>query len=238
MTISFGMPRIFKTLSLGLCDIARDISEDREYRFLHDPNTKDGYRKLSEDEFSGLHSYEGIFRRSKLTSSGFTPTCTFTFEYKGVKCTPFGNKSWRTNREGMKVLIEEDRLFLIGQSPYHKQYHTDFPWVQMENSWRDQPAAEARRYVVETAPKFIQRCLLMTTDPGDLVFDPTCGSGTTAFVAEQWGRRWITCDTSRVSLTLAKQRLMTALYDYYELSHAKRRRWQWIYLQDRSTHNP
>ena len=74
-------------------------------------------------------------------------------------------------------------------------------------------------YVVQTNPKVYQRCLLMTTDPGDLVLDPTCGSGTTAFVAEQWGRRWITCDTSRVAITLAKQRLMTALFDYYELAH-------------------
>lgn len=74
-------------------------------------------------------------------------------------------------------------------------------------------------YVVQTVPKVISRCLLMTTDPGDLVFDPTCGSGTTAYVAEQWGRRWITCDTSRVALTLARQRLMTAIFDYYELAH-------------------
>ena len=75
------------------------------------------------------------------------------------------------------------------------------------------------QYVVQTSLKVIQRCLLMTTDPGDLVFDPTCGSGTTAYVAEQWGRRWITCDTSRVALTLAKQRLMTAVFDYYELAY-------------------
>ena len=74
-------------------------------------------------------------------------------------------------------------------------------------------------FVVQTNNKVVQRCLLLTTDPGDLILDPTCGSGTTAYVAEQWGRRWITCDTSRVSLTLAKQRLMTALYDYYELAH-------------------
>ena len=74
-------------------------------------------------------------------------------------------------------------------------------------------------YVVQTTTKVIQRCLLMTTDPGDLVLDPTCGSGTTAYVAEQWGRRWITCDTSRIAVTLAKQRLMTALFDYYELAH-------------------
>ena len=74
-------------------------------------------------------------------------------------------------------------------------------------------------YVVQTNTRIVQRCLLMTTDPGDLVLDPTCGSGTTAYVAEQWGRRWITCDTSRVALTLAKQRLLTASFDYYALAH-------------------
>jgi len=108
---------------------------------------------------------------------------------------------------------------MLSGSPYFKQYQGDFPWVQLENSWLDQPPAFSKSYVVETASKFIQRCLLMTTDPGDLVLDPTCGSGTTALVSEQWGRRWITCDTSRVALTLAKQRLMTAMYDYYELAH-------------------
>jgi adenine-specific DNA-methyltransferase len=119
----------------------------------------------------------------------------------------------------MKRLIQKNRLFLLGESPYFKQYFDDFPVVKYDNCWPDQPAPEPRVYVVQTAPKFIQRCLLMTTDPGDLVFDPTCGSGTTACVAEQWGRRWITCDTSRVAMALAKQRLITAIYDYYRLAH-------------------
>ena len=89
-------------------------------------------------------------------------------------------------------------------------------------------------YVVQTRPKVVQRCLLMTTDPGDLVLDITCGSGTTAFVAEQWGRRWMTCDTSRVALTLAKQRLMTAVFDYFQLAHRRRRRGQRLALQNRA----
>ena len=98
----------------------------------------------------------------------------------------------------------------------------DFPSKQYTNVWHDTGIAgfaSDKKYVVETSFKVIQRCILMTTDPGDLVFDPTCGSGTTAYVAEQWGRRWITCDTSRVAVSLAKQRLMTALFDYYELTH-------------------
>ena len=92
----------------------------------------------------------------------------------------------------------------------------------LRSVWADTVASGCERtqqYVVETNPQVIQRCMLMTTDPGDLVLDITCGSGTTAFVAEQWGRRWITCDTSRVAIALAKQRLMTASFDYYELAH-------------------
>jgi adenine-specific DNA-methyltransferase len=122
----------------------------------------------------------------------------------------------------MEKLRKADRLFLLGSSPYSKQYYRDFPVVNYDNSWPDQPAAAERLYVVQTAGKFIQRCLLMTTDPGDLVLDPTCGSGTTAYVAEQWGRRWITVDTSRVPLALTRQRLLTATFPYYELQDSER----------------
>jgi len=102
-------------------------------------------------------------------------------------------------------------------------FPSDFPFTLIHNVWTDTVFGHAKRlekvYAVQTNKRVIERCLLMTTDPGDLVFDPTCGSGTTAYVAEQWGRRWITCDTSRVALTLARQRLMTAVFDYYELAH-------------------
>ncbi|WP_238320514.1 DNA methyltransferase [Methanoculleus bourgensis] len=105
---------------------------------------------------------------------------------------------------------------------YYVRFFEDFPVFTYSNNWIDTGVAgfaSDKKYVVETAPKVIERCLLMTTDPGDLVLDPTCGSGTTAYVAEKWGRRWITCDTSRVAVTLAKQRLMTAVFDYYNLAH-------------------
>ena len=197
----------------------RDITQDREWRFLDDQDLPTGYKKLTEQEFAALKDYSGLFRRSKLTSSGFTESCTFTFELDGTTCKPFGGKSWATTRDGMQKLIAINRLFLLGGSPYFKQYFADFPVMKLDNNWPDQPAAESRVYVVQTAPKFIQRCMLMTTDPGDLVLDPTCGSGTTAYVAEQWGRRWVTCDTSRVAITLAKQRLMAQDFDYYELAH-------------------
>ena len=200
--------------------IQKNIENDKEFRFIDDPGSN-GHKKLSEEEFFSLKDHSKVFRRGKLTSSGFTPSCIFSFEFNGVICRAFGNKSWRTNREGIEKLIQANRLFLIGSSPYYKQYHYDFPVMQFDNSWSDQPAAESRIYVVQTATKFIQRCLLMTTDPGDLVLDITCGSATTAYVAEQWGRRWITCDTSRVAITLAKQRLMTATFDYYQLANSQ-----------------
>ena len=98
-------------------------------------------------------------------------------------------------------------------------YLDDYPLKKSTCLWDDTVGARDQKYVVQTAAKVIQRCLVMTTDPGDLVLDITCGSGTTAYVAEQWGRRWITCDTSRVAITLAKQRLMTATFDYYKLAH-------------------
>jgi adenine-specific DNA-methyltransferase len=197
----------------------REILDDKEWRFIDDPTEELGYRKLTEEEFRALPSYEGVFRRSKLTSSGFTPTCIYEFQLNGQTCRPFGGKSWVTTREGVQKLIEKKRLFLLGDSPYFKQYYSDFPVLKYDNSWSDQPAAEARLYVVQTAEKFIQRCMLMTSDPGDLIVDITCGSGTSAVVAERWGRRWITCDTSRVALALAKQRLMTEVFQYYQLLH-------------------
>ncbi len=196
----------------------RDISDDKEYRFLDDAKSPLRYRKVEQEEFASLQNHDGIFRRSKLTSSGFTPSCTFEFDLLDKLCKPFGGKSWATNREGIKRLIWADRLFLLGNAPYFKRYFSDAPVTQFNNCWTDQPAAIEQLYVVQTAAKFIQRCLLMTTDPGDLVLDPTCGSGTTAYVAEEWGRRWITCDTSRVALALARTRLMAAKYPYYLLA--------------------
>lgn len=122
----------------------------------------------------------------------------------------------------MKRLAKADRLMLVGKTVRFKKYLADYPVFAVTDWWDDTGISgfgDKKTYVVQTAGKVIERCLLLTTDPGDLVLDPTCGSGTTAFVAEKWGRRWITCDTSRVAVTLAKQRLMTASYDYYELKY-------------------
>jgi adenine-specific DNA-methyltransferase len=145
----------------------------------------------------------------------------WTFEFKGKKYSATANKHWKISKEGMQRLVSVGRIFATKTFVNYKQYLDDFPFIPITNLWDDTmgTAERDKKYVVQTAQKVIERCILMTTDPGDLVLDPTCGSGTTAHVAEQWGRRWITCDTSRVSITLTKQRIMTLLFDYYELAH-------------------
>lgn len=125
----------------------------------------------------------------------------------------------------MQALVDANRVVGAGNSLSYVRYFDDFPVSPITNGWMDTARSgfgEPNLYVVQTLPKVIARCVLMTTDPGDLVFDPTCGSGTSAYVAEQWGRRWITCDTSRVALALARQRLMTASFDYYRLADSDR----------------
>ncbi len=176
-------------------------------------------RKMTSDERRDprlLPSGARPFFNSALSSSGYTPTCMFDFELDGklYKC---GSKSWRTNPNGMKRLLKANRIMAPGKLPTFIQYHDDFPVQRLHNLWNDTHGATDMTYVVQTSIKVIQRCLLMTTDPGDLVLDPTCGSGTTAYVAEQWGRRWITIDTSRVAIALARQRLLTSSFDYYQL---------------------
>lgn len=161
-----------------------------------------------------------FFQSMDMRSSGRTESCVFEYGFNGRKFFPSSGKSWKTNRDGMKKLEEQGRLFAPGDSLRCKFYYEDYPVTELSHMWMDTQGATDMVYVVQTSEKVIQRCLLMTTDPGDLVLDPTCGSGSTAYVAEQWGRRWITCDTSRVAVTLAKQRLMTAKFDYYELAHS------------------
>ncbi len=137
------------------------------------------------------------------------------FEYQGVVY----RQKWKTNETGRNRLTRSGRAVPQGEKLRYVRYVDDFPVVPITDRWESMQIGTELSYVVQTAEAVIERCLLMTTDPGDLVLDPTCGSGTTAVVAEKWGRRWITCDTSRVSVTLAKQRLMTANYDYYELKY-------------------
>jgi adenine-specific DNA-methyltransferase len=144
------------------------------------------------------------------------------FIFLGKKYKPPIGQHWKTSIEGLNKLAENNRIHVAKNSIRYIRFSNDFPFKPINNLWTDTATGnftEDKLYVVQSGVKLIQRCLLMTTDPGDLILDITCGSGTTANVAEQWGRRWITCDTSRVALTLAKQRLMTANFAYYKLAY-------------------
>ena len=165
------------------------------------------------------------FMSDNLTSPGFSPGTSVDFEFQGRTYNPGPNLHWKTSAEGLAVLAREGRLFAAKNSLRFVKCPNDFPFSPLKNIWTDTTAGSfqaEKLYVVQTSTKALQRCLLMTTDPGDLVLDPTCGSGTTAYVAEQWGRRWITIDTSRVPLALARQRLLTATFPWYELKDDER----------------
>ena len=159
-----------------------------------------------------------LFRPSPTTSQSGTEATRMPVNAFGQDFRP-GPGGWKTNAEGFARLISSDRLMPRDKSISYVRYLDDFKVTPISNLWTDARwgfDASEKRYVVETNPKVIERCMLMTTEPGDLVLDPTCGSGTTAYVAEQWGRRWITIDTSRVSLAIARQRLLTARYDLFK----------------------
>ncbi len=160
------------------------------------------------------------FRASDISGQGETSSGSFAFEYKGHTYKPSRGRHWSTSSEGMKRLKMCNRILNQGATLAYKRYEEDFPVMPVVNVWDDTIIGTftQKSYVVQTAELPIERCLLMTTDPGDLVLDPTCGGGTTAYVAEQWGRRWITCDTSRVALALARTRLMAGKYPYFLLS--------------------
>jgi adenine-specific DNA-methyltransferase len=145
------------------------------------------------------------------------------FSFRGVSVDPYERDShWKPNYPlGMQRAVYAERVHVAENSFRYRRFHTDFSWIPYSNVWTDTGTGnftDEKIYVVQTGSKVIQRCILMSTDPGDLVLDPTCGSGTTAYVAEQWGRRWITIDTSRVALALSRSRLMAAQYDWYLLA--------------------
>ena len=141
------------------------------------------------------------------------------FAFRSREYQPKSTSHWKTSVAGLDRVARTGRVFEADTTIRYKRYLDDFPVVPVDDRWESMQIGKELTYVVQTADRVIERCMLMTTDPGDLVLDPTCGSGTTAFVAEKWGRRWITCDTSRVAITLAKQRLMTASFDYFALRY-------------------
>lgn len=187
------------------------------YTWIEEPNGK--RRKMNQEEKNGeIPKGNKAFFTDNLLSSGYTETCFFEINLNG-KTFPRQKYSWKTNQQGVTRLIKAGRIMAPASLPNYVRFYDDFPVQTLHNLWDDTHGANQPVYVVQTSEKVLQRIMLMTTDAGDLVFDPTCGSGTTAYVAEKWGRRWITCDSSRVALTLAKQRLMTASFDYFELKY-------------------
>ncbi|MCY4592262.1 MAG: site-specific DNA-methyltransferase [Alphaproteobacteria bacterium] len=159
-----------------------------------------------------------IWRSYPLTSDGFRETTTVQFSLNGKTFHPGRGRHWGVVVEGLQRVGKAGRLLTQGNQVHLKRFFGDSTVIPLGSSWTDVGGASGAIYVVQTNERVIQRCVLMTTDPGDLVLDPTCGSGTTAFVAEQWGRRWITIDTSRVALALARARIMGARYPWYLLA--------------------
>jgi adenine-specific DNA-methyltransferase len=182
-----------------------ELPDGSRRRLRADENPQDDWRVFRPDNLTSSHEY----------SKGKQP-----YEFQGKLYDPAA-RYWSTSPEGVRRLGASRRLAAIGTTLSYVRYLHDFGYVPLLNFWTDTGTGgygDERYYVVQTTTKVIQRCLLMTTDPGDLALDPTCGSGTTAYVAEQWGRRWITIDTSRVAIALARTRLMAARYPYYLLA--------------------
>ncbi|GHV92878.1 hypothetical protein AGMMS50268_33810 [Spirochaetia bacterium] len=178
-------------------------------------------REMSKEEcenFSLLPKGSRLYRLKHPSPLGENEKNKYTFNFKGINYTPPQN-GWGMDEEKLRILEKANRIQVKGNLPNYILFLDDFPVTKITIPWNDTSGPQGKSYVVQTSTIPIQRCLLMTTDPGDLVLDITCGSGTTAYVAEQWGRRWITCDTSRIAITLAKKRLMTAIFDYYKLAH-------------------
>jgi adenine-specific DNA-methyltransferase len=180
------------------------------------------YTTLSADEIMSGPTNE-TFRQYRLVSlisqgSGSSPQ---PIDFQSIKYYPPSNSHWKVTVQGLLRVIKASRVQSTKASIQFRSFIEDFPISITNNIWTDTITGsfnEDKIYVVQTNPEVVKRCILMTTDPGDLVLDPTCGSGTTSFVAEQWGRRWITIDTSRVALALARARIMGARYPYYLLA--------------------
>lgn len=176
-------------------------------------------RQLTKDELNDpslIPKDARLFTLTSVVSDG-AASVDQTLKLFGKEYKPGTKEHWKTTVDGMYRLYKANRLSPATSKRMYRRFFDDYPVFLMNNTWQDVRGALGKTYVVQTAEIVVQRCILMTTDPGDLVLDPTCGSGTTAFVAEQWGRRWMTIDTSRVALALARARIMGARFPYYLL---------------------
>ena len=184
---------------------------------------KDGvgtYRRVGRNEIQPSGAYA---RFQILLAAGRTPSCVYPVDVFGQTFSPTAGRSWSTNEEGMARLIRSDRVVHAGRTLNYVRFVRDNPVNPLSNLWSDTASGSGmdKSYVVQTNSKVVERCVLSASDPGDLVLDPTCGSGTTAYVAEHWGRRWVTIDTSRVALALARSRVMGARYPFYLLADTR-----------------
>lgn len=197
--------------------------EAGRYQWTESPDGKT-LRELSDEELANSRLLPAGWRmlvHDNITSQGLSADSSRPFSWAGREYKLPTNSHWKTTPVGMEKLAAANRLMAVGATLRFKRFLDDFSVSPVDSVWEDTATSgfgRKKQYVVETNSKVVERCLLMTTDPGDLVLDPTCGSGTTAYVAEQWGRRWITVDTSRVALALARTRLMGAKFPYYLLA--------------------
>ena len=182
-----------------------------QYRFVE---ACDGRREPHKG--ATIQTTDRVFRYDQFTSQSGAASTQEPIVVGGTRYT-VAKGGWKTNATGARRLKRASRLAGLGRTLTYVRYIADFPAFPLNNMWTDTRQSgfgAPKTFVVQTAPRVIERCILMTTDPGDLVLDPTCGSGTTAYVAEQWSRRWITIDTSRVALAIARARIMGARYPY------------------------
>lgn len=199
-----------------------NVEGDGHWNYVEYPS---GYnRKLTPEEINNhslLPENSQLFRFGAMFSAGVNQSGFYNKEVYGETYEYPKGKGWKTPEKSMDILIKANRVipWQIGKTLGYKIKLSDYPVTPIDTVWNDTALLSNKIYAVQTSTVAIQKCMLMTTEPGDIVLDPTCGSGTSAAVAEQWGRRWITCDTSRVAITLAKQRLMTSIYDYYKLAY-------------------
>jgi adenine-specific DNA-methyltransferase len=223
------------TLLAGICDYLLWYAKDKgsvQYQKIYTDRgvgagtqftrveLPDGSRRAMTDEErddpSLLPEGARIYRLIDLNSSGLTSSCVFDVEFEGRTFAPRPGHSWKTNPDGMKRLIEQRRVEAPGETLQYVFYFDDFPYMEVTNLWSDTQGASGKRYAVQTSEKVVERCIHMTTRPGDLVVDITCGSGVTALCCERWGRRWITCDTSRVAINVARKALLSAVFPHYK----------------------
>ena len=216
--------RSFDRLKYRQLYLDKDPDQFQGYSRYQDRNTLQEFTRESIESAGSPPESLRLFQTENLTSSGFSESLSKSLVFFGREFAPAGSNHWKTTERGMSRLSMANRLIPKGRLLNYRRFLEDFSVSPINNVWTDIRvgyASDPKIYVVQTSTQAISRCLLMATDPGDLVIDPTCGSGTTAAVAEQWGRRWITIDTSRVALALARARIMGTRFPFYLLSDSR-----------------